>query len=113
MAVEETTLRKANNMGATTFYEISQGESPQEAFLAAKKEAQYMHGHAGYTGTIAEKNNFSIASPKPLSKAKAYALADSLIDNQYSNKWGPAGCIPIEFSSDIPNAYLFFGWASE
>ena len=100
-------------MGATTFYELSRGETPQEAFSAAKQEAQYMYSHCGYTGTIAEKNNFTMATSKTLSEKEAYTLADSLINNQYCDKWGPAGCISIKPSSDSLPIYLFFGWASE
>ena len=104
-------------MGATTFYELSRGETPQEAFSAAKQEAQYMYGHGGYTGTIAEKHNFTMASSKTLSEKEAYALADSLISTHYSDKWGPAGCISIKPSSHSllfsGPTYLFFGWASE
>ena len=111
-------------MGATTFYETSRGETAAEAFFAAQKEARYMHGHGGYTGTIAEKHSFTIASSEPLSRENAYALANSLRDTEYSNKWGPAGCIPLDSpphqvslnqnnNKSSSFEFLFFGWASE
>tara|TARA_B100001059_G_scaffold134263_1_gene134495 strand:+ start:5860 stop:6195 length:336 start_codon:yes stop_codon:yes gene_type:complete len=111
-------------MGATTFYETSRGKTAEEAFFAAQKEARYMHGHGGYTGTIAEKHSFTIASSEPLSREKAYALANSLRDTEYSNKWGPAGCIRLDSPArqigwnqdkNKPSSFefLFFGWASE
>jgi len=100
-------------MGATNFYEFSSGETSTKAFNSAVKNAQYEHGHGGYTGTIAEKSSFTMASEKSLTREEAFSLANSLMDTQYSNKWGPAGCIPIKSSSDISTTYLFFGWASE
>ena len=42
-------------MGATNFCDIGKGRTIEKAFAAAVDQAQYDHGHAGYTGTIAEK----------------------------------------------------------
>ena len=101
-------------MGATTFHEVSRGKTPQEAFSVAVQEAQYMHGRSGYTGTIAEKSSFTMASSEPLAQEEAYILASSLTDTTYSNKWGPAGCIQILTNTiDETKKFLFFGWASE
>lgn len=47
-------------MGANTFWMISEGKTASEAFAAAVREARHMHGHGGYTGTIAEKNDFVV-----------------------------------------------------
>jgi len=49
-------------MGAQDFYEVaSKKDYPTavSAFEALVKSAQYDHGHAGYTGTIAEKGGFT------------------------------------------------------
>ena len=102
-------------MGATTFYELSRANTAEEAFSLAKKDAQYIHGHGGYTGTIAEKSTYSMASKLPLAKAEAYNLARSLSDTLFSDKWGPAGCIEIipESENQANKLFLFFGWASE
>lgn len=101
-------------MGACTFFNESFGDSAKEAFQAAKSDAKWMHGHAGYTGTIAEKDNFSMASNELLAEDPAYKLARSLITTDYCEKWGLAGCIQIANSpNDSLNKYLFFGWASE
>ena len=101
-------------MGATTFREVSRGETAEKAFFSAVQDAQYMHGHGGYTGTIAEKSSYTMATEKSLSSQEAYCLADSLIDTTYSNKWGPAGCIQISTNTtDQTKKFLFFGWASE
>ena len=102
-------------MGATTFSNMSRGETAELAFSTAVQDARYMHGHGGYTGTIAEKGSYSMASDKPLVRTKAYNLADSLLSTQYSDKWGPAGCIEIapESETETDKLFLFFGWASE
>lgn len=45
-------------MGASDFWTRVLGETAQEAFNKAVEQAQYDHGHSGYTGTIAEKDCF-------------------------------------------------------
>lgn len=45
-------------MGATTFSQYALGKTVAEAFASAKYEAQYMHGHGGYSGTLAEKGSY-------------------------------------------------------
>lgn len=86
-------------MGATTFETYWLGTSPQEAFNEAVQQAQYESGHDGYTGTIAEKNDF-VMIKVPTDWHKGYeAYVDHLInesDPRIEDKWGPAGCILIE-----------------
>jgi len=55
-------------MGATTFMNYygvmrrtTRGQA-DEVFEYARKNAQYENGHRGYTGTIAEKNSFTVIS---------------------------------------------------
>lgn len=90
-------------MGSDQFFMKVSGKSPEEAFQNAIE-----HGHSGYTGTIAEKHEFTmIEVPKGV---KPEAHASTLIDNgdeRIDDKWGPAGCIAMG-----KNQYLFFGWAS-
>ena len=43
-------------MGASTFLTRATGKTAREAFASATSDARYEHGHGGYTGTIAEKN---------------------------------------------------------
>lgn len=45
-------------MGADNFETYAFGKTPGEAFSAAVENAQYEHGHGGYSGTIAEKHDF-------------------------------------------------------
>lgn len=96
-------------MGATNFMCSESGKSAKEAFRSAVKQAQYDHGHSGYTGTIAEKDSFvMITLPKG---ENPVAYANKLFDDNDSrieDKWGACGCIAIPESDE----YLFFGYAS-
>ena len=95
-------------MGAESFVTYTHGDTAKEAFRVAVSEAQRDHGHSGYSGTIAEKNEFVMidlpAGENP--RDFAYALIDN-DDSRISDKWGPAGCIDLG-----EGKYLFFGWAS-
>lgn len=96
-------------MGAATFYQKARGKTAQEAFSQAVRDAKHAYGHAGYTGTIAEKGSFVMI--KAPAGVKAYAYAQQLVDDgdpRVDDQWGPAGCIEL-----APGEYLFFGWASE
>ncbi len=124
-------------MGAESFKTYGSGATPQEAFRAAVHQAAYDYGHAGYTGTIAEKHEFTLINDsfeeikrkaaeqgeklggwihKELAQAdtpeqKAEAIAEVLMgidDRRVTDKWGPAACIEIEPGK----LYLFFGYAS-
>lgn len=114
-------------MGATTFQTeitVDKKTSDQDAFRDARAQAQNDHGHAGYTGTLAEKNSFvllaRVSSAKnagiicqeilhrddtgiPTYRQEASAITD--------DKWGPAAALryPIDTKTD---GVLFFGWAS-
>lgn len=97
-------------MGATVFGNRAAGETAGQAFDAAVKEAQYDYGHAGYTGTICEKDGWVMVSDKPLPLDEAVALGNRLLDEddaRISDKWGPAGAIAID-----GGGFYFFGWAS-
>lgn len=107
-------------MGATTFFDVVNGKDAKSAFAVAVEEAAYENGHGGYTGTIAEKSEFTMI-PLPFKFEDNVGIkerigiietfTEKLIeerDPRIDDKWGPAGCIEI-----IPGKYLFFGWASE
>ena len=98
-------------MGASDFYQFGKGNTIKDAFLAAREEAAYDCGHSGYTGTLAEKNDFVlIKTPKVQTDKEATELAHKLIeanDKRIDDKWGPAGAIPVK-----KDRWLFFGWAS-
>ena len=99
-------------MGATTFITvIKEDVSATMAFQAAVQNARHEYGHGGYTGTIGEKSLYTMIQEEPMELPDARILAERLIDEddpRISDKWGPAGCIPLK-----PHGHLFFGWASE
>lgn len=95
-------------MGGTTFGCKARGKTAREAFQQARAKALYDHGHAGYTGTIAEKHAFTLI--KVPSDTDPITYANDLMDDgdpRVDDKWGPAGCL------DLGNGeFYFFGWAS-
>lgn len=95
-------------MGAATFYTESSGKTANEAFTNAVNNAAYESGHGGYTGTIAEKDSFTLIEI-PEGKEPMQYVEDLIdeADERIDDKWGPAGCIQLE-----DGLYLFFGWAS-
>ena len=52
-------------MGATTFETYGLGKTPSEAFLKAREHQAYLHGHGGYSGTLAEKNDYVLYTLPP------------------------------------------------
>lgn len=120
--------------GSTNFLTVAEGTSMKDAFRAAVDEARFMHGHGGYSGTIAEKSEF-VDLTRAASGIPADRVADVLQDNvcekcdrglyedvpgcdhasspyrrlwnPVNDKWGPAGGIDLG-----GGRYLFFGWAS-
>ena len=95
-------------MGAQVFTTTAKGSDARNAFIGAVREAQYECGHGGYTGTIAEKDGFTVI---PVEEGREpYEYAGELIDEcdrRVNDKWGPAGCFELG-----EGRYLFFGWAS-
>jgi hypothetical protein len=95
-------------MGARNFMIQVKGRTPKEAFHTAVEDNRYEFGHGGYTGTIAEKDTFTMI---PLPEGQdPVRFAEGLIDSEdkrVSDKWGPAGCIKVS-----EGTFLFFGVAS-
>ena len=95
-------------MGADTFFTQAKGDNANEAFANAVADAAWESGHGGYTGTIAEKQEF-VEIPLP-EGADPVEEANRLIDegdSRIDDKWGPAGCFDLG-----DDEYMFFGWAS-
>lgn len=96
-------------MGATDFQSHDVATNPDEAFKNCVKQAQYDYGHSGYTGSIAEKDNYVVIA-RDLDAEAAQALIDKHMNDEESvvnDKWGPAGAIGLG-----ANGWIFFGWAS-
>lgn len=103
-------------MGAEQFVTTARGKNAQDAFSRAIEQAQYDHGHSGYTGTIAEKSEFVKINRTVDSLADAKDIAWDLLDKddaRISDKWGPAGCLYVgkDGASGL-KIYVFFGLAS-
>jgi len=97
-------------MGAADFSVTVKAKTAKEAFHIATEEAKYMHGHGGYTGTIAEKYEFKIVPTSKKQKRTILKEMDKLWDDSRSivhDKWGPCACVKL------PNdEWHFFGTAS-
>jgi hypothetical protein len=65
-------------MGASTYEEMQHGKTAKEAFHRAVERAQYEYGHGGYTGTIAEKYDFTEFTLPPR------VMARKVLANLYS-----------------------------
>lgn len=108
-------------MGATVFKTFSVGYDIASAFRSEVEHAQYMYGHGGYTGTIAEKVDF--IEIKVPNGRDTYDYVDQLLavgkyfndnpDPRIEDKWGPAGGIKLRDLEDGRAEFLFFGIASE
>lgn len=122
-------------MGAELFRTRAAGDTLAAAFAAAVDQARYEHGHGGYTGTIAEKNDVVEAAvpagvDAPTFAAMVYSALDYLEGWQEvhearadlpaavvaavkraavagDDKWGPAVAIPL-----APGRWSIMGWAS-
>ena len=84
----------------------------REAFDYVIKKALYMHGHGGYTGTIAEKSDFQMI--KVPDDEDPITYADYLLDSgnhRINDKWGPAYCVEFK-TKDGKKGFYFFGVAS-
>jgi len=120
-------------MGAEAFHASLDAENEVSAFEAAVQQAEYDYGHAGYTGTIAEKGGHltfamlpgvnvdevidlcekgSWGDDAPQVREKLGRMmvdprrVTSLIET-YDDKWGAAVCI-----KDDDGVFHFFGYAS-
>lgn len=96
-------------MGATSFYTKAKGNTAQEAFDAAARDARCEYGNSGHTGTIADKESFVDLGVCPeMLAARDYAELILRKNDEVSDKWGPAGCIKIK-----DGQYMFFGYSPE
>lgn len=101
-------------MGAERFDNYANGTDAQRTFDAAREKAQYNYGHAGYTGTIAEKDSFELRNDgKPLTLKEAEVFADKDLQENDHDKWGLAWAVAVRADdSQEVIGYLFYGYAS-
>jgi hypothetical protein len=109
-------------MGAEQFETRRPETDVAEAFREAVDDARYMHGHAGYTGTIAEKSEYVVwETGMPADLAVRYlqtirpaygntspAGVPDEIFRAYDDKWGPA----VAIRDGETGGWMFCGWAS-
>lgn len=130
-------------MGAATFVTTATGKDAQSAFRDAVSNAQYQHGHSGYTGTIAEKHSWVMILDRIPDILPRIEAAENLSDDgkRIHAKWltdAQATGKPLKIAGAIAQAllgiddarttskngpagcihvegqtYLFFGWARE
>lgn len=84
-------------MGASTFSVYGTGERLEDAFDEAYRQCGWEDGHS-YSGTLSSKHGVTAIQRRPLPQRAAERLADDLIraeDPRISDKWGPAGAIPV------------------
>jgi hypothetical protein len=122
-------------MGACDFESSATGETVAQAFNTASNDAAYDYGHAGYTGTIAEKPGYHLIgvptgyTAEQISEAlqcwpyegdPRNAAQDALVDllgeqdairaaHIWDDKWG--SCIAMREQGKT-NSWLFTGMAS-
>ena len=89
-------------MGAEWFEVVAYGDIPEEAFVDAVDQARYDYGHRGYTGTIAEKSDYTLVKKSEDEEAYDFSERTGIGDD----KWGPCCCAKIG-----DKKYLFFGWS--
>lgn len=104
-------------LGAMSFITTATGDTVHDAFQTAVADAQYAYGHAGYTGTIAEKDAARDVQPPAELTTPAAIIhwAEHLLDDEIddpalywiNDKWGPAAAVRLDATT-----WLFFGWAS-
>jgi len=116
-------------MGAQQFVTKSAGSNVDDAFKQACAWARYAYGSDGYTGSIAEKDNYVLFDVPTGTTAEEFAeliaeaewssagresLADLIggedvqhVVDAFANKWGPAVALRVS-----EGEWLFCGWAS-
>ena len=120
-------------MGATNFETVSLGKDAGDAFRSAVADARHEYGHGGYTGTIAEKDGFTVfglpagVTARELmgwvEKACYSIMPEGLpaehralvmeMAGVYNDKWGPAVCLELSRDPGGVGTFLFAGFASE
>lgn len=102
-------------MGGEQFSNKASAPTAQKAFASLVEKARYDHGHAGYTGTIAEKHEFQMEHPRA-GESPADCVKRCQADESHfsDDKWGPAACVDLGPDPKNPahHVFIFFGWAS-
>lgn len=82
------------------------GDTAKEAFDQAVAASRRDHPQ-GYSGTIAEKDDFVLIEMPAGADPIEYADHFLVRCDRRLTKWGPAGCVKVK-----DGEWYFFGWAS-
>jgi hypothetical protein len=85
-------------VGADPFLQYAEGPDPATAFRQARRQALHEHGHDGNTGSVAQKDTYTIITDRPLTPGDAETLARELLacaDPRIADKRGPAGAVAV------------------
>lgn len=96
VAFRHLTRKQAGGCGFSVYVPVPDA---QKAFREAVEDARHERGHGGYSGTIAEKDGFTIRSRTPMSRSEANAFVAR--DEDRNDKWGPAYAVPVAASKVI------------
>ena len=81
-------------MGADFFITAGEGATLKEAFAQALAQANWEHGHGGYSGTLAEKDSAAAMSTTLYwDDEVTQRCHDLMSDERVDDKWGPAGAL--------------------
>ncbi|WP_330351924.1 hypothetical protein [Streptomyces sp. NBC_00582] len=107
-------------MGREFITTYQDGTDVEQAFRTAREEAEEEFGspsNRGYTGTIAEKDEYKVVTDTSMSQDRAETYAyQQMEDGLYPESSDPAGAIPVHKTPSTGGApqhcgWLFFGWA--
>jgi hypothetical protein len=94
-------------MGADFFTETGSGSNVEQAFDNATEQSRYDHGSEGYTGTLAEKGDYTVVDRAVRWEKDAADFAETNANHPLvADKWGPAGAIPfaVPSKSEVPES---------
>ncbi|MFD6783825.1 hypothetical protein [Streptomyces diastaticus] len=85
-------------MGSIDFFTYQAGTNVEEAFDSAIADAVHEYGHRPHTGTIAEKDSYTVITNTPMTAKEAEQYAGHLLradDSRIADERGPAGAVPV------------------
>ena len=112
MSKTKNLIEKLLNEGGQFFINFGKGSNIKAAFRDAINNARDEYGNRGYTGSVAEKDDYiEIELPPEIDinnrRALMYWIYDAKMDSHFMDKWGPAGAVKVG-----RNKWAFFGMAS-
>jgi hypothetical protein len=104
-------LREVVIMGAEDFMFAVSGTDLKKLHAEAVEQALYDYGHAGYTGSIAEKPQVELRADGKVFPTVGEAEAFAHADQDENDKWGPAFAVAYGANGKV-EGYVLYGWAS-